>query len=132
MIYTSYFAQLRNLSKDIIPISICGKAPNWYNGYEYKRVAPNYNILMKYKQDYNEQDYIKNFNEQILNNITINEFVNDLIKLLEIEKGQKVNICLLCYEKPTDFCHRHLVSKWLNENGFKCEEWRKEIGRAHV
>lgn len=126
MIYTSYFAQLRNLSKDIIPISICGKAPNWYNGYEYKRVAPNYNILMKYKQDYNEQDYIKNFNEQILNNITINEFVNDLIKLLEIEKGQKVNICLLCYEKPTDFCHRHLVSKWLNENGFKCEEWRKE------
>lgn len=126
MIYTSYFAQLRNLSKDIIPISICGKAPNWYNGYEYKRVAPNYNILMKYKQDYNEQDYIKNFNEQILNNITINEFVNDLIKLLEIEKGQKVNICLLCYEKPTDFCHRHLVSKWLNENGVKCEEWRKE------
>lgn len=126
MIYTSYFAQLRNLSKDIIPISICGKAPNWYNGYEYKRVAPNYNILMKYKQDYNEQDYIKNFNEQILNNITINEFVNDLIKLLEIEKGQKVNICLLCYERPTDFCHRHLVSKWLNENGFKCEEWRKE------
>ena len=126
MIYTSYFAQLRNLSKDIIPISICGKAPNWYNGYEYKRVAPNYNILMKYKQDYNEQDYIKNFNEQILNNITINEFVNDLIKLLEIEKGQKVNICLLCYEKPTDFCHRHLVSKWLNENGLKCEEWRKE------
>ena len=126
MIYTSYFAQLRNLSKDIIPISICGKAPNWYNGYEYKRVAPNYNILMKYKQDYNEQDYIKNFNEQILNNITINEFVNDLIELLEIRKGQKVNICLLCYEKPIDFCHRHLVEKWLNENGLKCEEWRKE------
>ena len=125
MIYTSYFAQLRNLPKDIIPISICAKAPSWYNGYEYKRISPSYNVLMKYKQDYDEEDYIKNFNKQILSNITINEFVNDLIELLEIRKGQKVNICLLCYEKPYDFCHRHLVAKWLNENGLKCEEWRK-------
>ena len=37
MIYTTYFAQLRNLPKNIIPISICAKAPSWYNGLQYKK-----------------------------------------------------------------------------------------------
>ena len=36
------------------------------------------------------------------------------------------DIALICYEKPSDFCHRHLVAEWLNQNGFKCEEWRSE------
>lgn len=39
MLYTSYFAQLKNLSNDIVPISICGKAPNWYDGLQYKKVS---------------------------------------------------------------------------------------------
>lgn len=30
MIYTSYFAKLNKLPKNITPISICGKAPSWY------------------------------------------------------------------------------------------------------
>lgn len=32
-------------------------------------------------------------------------------------------ICLICYEKPSDFCHRHLVADWLNKNGVKCKEY---------
>ena len=44
MIYTSYFAQLRNLPENIIPVSICGKAPNWYHGYQYKKLAPKYDF----------------------------------------------------------------------------------------
>jgi uncharacterized protein (DUF488 family) len=34
------------------------------------------------------------------------------------------HIVLLCYEKPDSFCHRHLVAKWFNENGFPIEEWQ--------
>lgn len=33
------------------------------------------------------------------------------------------HIALICYEKPSDFCHRHLVADWLNKNGIPCEEW---------
>lgn len=40
MIYTTYFAKLKSLPKDIIPISICGKAPTGYKGLEYKKLAP--------------------------------------------------------------------------------------------
>lgn len=41
---------------------------------------------------------------------------NDILK----ELGE--DAVLLCYEKPGDFCHRHLVSQWLNENGIRCSE----------
>ena len=34
-------------------------------------------------------------------------------------------IALVCYEKPSEFCHRHLVSDWLNAAGFECEEFKK-------
>jgi len=46
MIYTSYFAKLKSLPEDIIPISICAKSPNWYKGLQYKRLAPTYDLLL--------------------------------------------------------------------------------------
>ena len=32
------------------------------------------------------------------------------------------DIYLLCYEKPSDFCHRHIVAEWLKQNNIECEE----------
>jgi hypothetical protein len=33
------------------------------------------------------------------------------------------DIALVCYEKPEDFCHRHLVAEWLKKFGYCCEEF---------
>lgn len=48
MIYTSYFAKLKSLPDNIVPISICGKAPNWYTGLQYKKLAPKYDFFMEW------------------------------------------------------------------------------------
>jgi uncharacterized protein YeaO (DUF488 family) len=33
------------------------------------------------------------------------------------------DVTLLCYEKPTDFCHRHIVASWFeDEVGVKIPE----------
>lgn len=40
MFYTSYFANLKKLPDNVVPISICGKAPDWYSGLQYKKLAP--------------------------------------------------------------------------------------------
>ena len=37
-----------------------------------------------------------------------------------------IDFALVCYEKPSDFCHRHLVADWLNKNGYDCEELSDE------
>ena len=114
MIYTSYFARLKSLPDNIIPISICGKAPDWYKGLQYKKLAPKYDFFMKWKEDHDNDYYIKCFNEQVLDKLDILEVIRNLIDLANLNEtlvGKE--FCLLCYEKPTDFCHSHLATKCL-------------------
>jgi hypothetical protein len=126
MIYTSYFAQLRNLPENIIPVSICGKAPNWYHGYQYKKLAPKYDFFMEWKKNHDNNYYIKCFNEQVLGNLNAIDVILDLSRMIYSFNIGESDICLVCYEKPDDFCHRHLVAQWLRDNGFSCAEWIKE------
>mgnify|MGYP003416317629 CR=1 FL=1 len=139
MIYTSYFAKLKSLPENIVPISICGKAPDWYKGLQYKKLAPKYDFFMEWKKNHDNDYYIKCFNEQVLDKLDYSHIYDDLCDLSEEfvnalpeddirKQHQDLNfpyaIALICYEKPTDFCHRHLVAEWFNKNGMPCEEWR--------
>ena len=137
MVYTSYFAKLNKLPNNIIPISICGKAPDWYKGLQYKKLAPKYDFFIKWKENHDNDYYIKCFNEQVLNNLDIIKTLTELYNLLPKEQqnliemldcppwlNPNINIALICYEKPSDFCHRHLVAEWLIRNGIKCEEYK--------
>lgn len=123
MIYTSYFAKLRSLPENIVPVSICGKAPDWYTGLQYKKLAPKYDFFMKWKQNHDNAYYIKCFQEQVLDKLNATDVILDLSRICKGFSVGEDNIALICYEKPTDFCHRHLVADWLNRNGVRCEEW---------
>lgn len=124
MIYTSYFAKAKYLPPYIIPISICGKAPKGWNGLQYKKLAPKYEFFMKWKESHDNDYYIKCFNEQVLNTLTPAEVLTDISKLVYGLNFGVSDICLLCYEKPEDFCHRHLVAEWLTKNGYPCVEYK--------
>lgn len=121
MIYTSYFANLKKLPANIIPISICAKAPPWYTGLQYKKLAPKYDFFMRWKETHDNDYYIKCFKEQVTDKLDILQVVRELTDLSD---GK--DLCLICYEKPTDFCHRHLVSKWFRENDFCSREWLED------
>lgn len=139
MIYTSYFAQMRNFPENVIPISICAKPPVWYKGLQYKKLAPSYDILMNYKAVPDEENYIRRYKKEILEQININDVLMDLYWLIpeDIRKQLSevggvwyehpdIHIALLCFEKPSDFCHRHLVADWFRESGIEISEWTKE------
>lgn len=125
MIYTTYFAKLRSLPKDIIPISICGKAPAGYKGLQYKKLAPKYNFFMEWKRTGDNDYYIKCFKEQVLDTLNADNVVFELNDIVYYINGTNMDIALVCYEKPEDFCHRHLVAEWLNAHGFECREYDK-------
>lgn len=128
MIYTSYFAKIKQLEKNnIIPISICGKAPDWYKGLQYKKLAPKYEFFMEWKKNRNNDYYIEHFYTEVLEPLDAFDVLHQLMYMSELETGKVRDIALICYEKPSDFCHRHLVAEWLNKNGFKCEEWKGEF-----
>lgn len=133
MIYTSYFAKLRSLPEHIIPISICAKAPDWYKGYQYKKLAPKYDFFMEWKKTHDNNYYVEHFNKEVLDPINADTVVEELYRitgnlalnpLLFNDRSLIPDIALICYEKPSDFCHRHLVADWLNRNGFECKEWK--------
>lgn len=119
MIYTTYFAKLKSLPQNVMPISICGKAPNWYDGLQYKKLAPKYGFFMKWKETHDNDYYIEHFNKEVLSQLDPVEVVRELYRVSNYAE----NIALVCYEKPSDFCHRHLVADWLNKNGHKCKEF---------
>lgn len=118
MIYTGYFARL-NFYKSIglTPISICGMAPKWYEGVEYRKFAPKLATFKLWKSGIiTNEDYVIRYKNEVLSSLV----VEDVYRFL---KSFNQDIILLCYEKSTDFCHRHIVSEWIrNELGLNCEE----------
>ena len=137
MIYTSYFAKLKSLPSNVIPISICGKAPVWYTGIQYRKLAPKYDFFMKWKETHDNDYYIEHFQKEVLDSLEIIRVLHELHCLLPEEVKIQIqssvwsntdwHIALICYEKPSDFCHRHLVADWLNKHGIKVEEFGSDL-----
>lgn len=119
MIYTSYFGRLKNIPDDIVRVTICGGVPEWYHGLQYKKVAPKYGFFQEYKKNGDQNYYISHYQSEVLDHLSQKEVYSDLMKLTNNAK----DIVLLCYEKPEDFCHRHLLAEWLHKGGFPCEEY---------
>jgi uncharacterized protein (DUF488 family) len=115
--FTGYFAKLRDYQQaGLTPISISGKAPDWYDGLQYKKLAPKWVFFNEWKNGSHKGDnnyYISQFDAQVLKPLTVEGVLADLDKL----SGRELDkVILLCYEKPADFCHRHLVADWINEH----------------
>ena len=121
LIYTSYFGNLKNIPKDITPIAICGKSPDWYDGIEYKKLAPKYKFFQEWKKTGDNDYYIEHFNIEVLAPLSAAAVYEELEGLCN---GKAC--VLICYEKPDNFCHRHLVADWLetNLNIYTIKEWR--------
>lgn len=97
-------------------IGIALYPPKWFSGISNKYVSPSWDILHNSKS---EEDYVQRFNSEILARRDPKVFLTAIEK---IANGKDVALC--CFEKPDEFCHRHLVAKWLNEKlGMQIEEY---------
>lgn len=116
MIYTGYFAKCKAENG----VAICLYPPKGFNGEAYKALAPTERILQWWKespQDKKAQEIYKRlYYRDVLNHLD----VHDVARALQ-------DRILLCYEKPGDFCHRHIVAEWLIANGYECEEANDDI-----
>ena len=124
MIYTSYFGN-RKLKNDprLFLVSIALYPPKDYFGKSYRELAPHPEMLRDWKRDHCESDYIRDF-DLILGELDPESVVTQLMALSGNFKNLNYypDIVLLCYERPGEFCHRHLVANWLNAAGYKVEE----------
>lgn len=128
-IYTSYFANISKLKEnDITPISIALYNPSWYKGYSLGCLAPSEFILKDQKEHKNDELYEKRYRE-FIEPIFYNR--DALLNAIEnLSDGKDVALC--CYEKPDDFCHRHIVASLFKEKfDIDVEEFKKVEIKSH-
>ena len=124
MIYTGYYAKLKKYEEDgLYPISISGKVPDFYTKAYWSDFAPRYEDFLEWKAGkIDDLEFTKKYREW-LDSLNKQE-IRDVIKELE-DEGNK--IVFLCYEKSGDFCHRHILADWLEENlGYVVDEYKEE------
>lgn len=96
-------------------IGISLTVPSFWKGEVYKDLAPSPKLLHDIKNGkITQEQYAIQYNNH-LNTLDVNKVYNDL--------KDKV---LLCWERPGEFCHRRLVSEWIekNINGVTVPEWK--------
>ena len=108
-IFTSYFGNSRKLKEagvNMICVAI-GK-PRFIAGIpQMLNVCPTrYMVSGPCSHD----EYLK-----LYDRILASQDANQVVKQIEMLSGGK-DVALFCYEKPGDFCHRHILAKWITEN----------------
>lgn len=118
-IYTSYFAVEKKIPADITRVSIAKWMPKGLRFIEYQKLAPTEKILKAYKEGILTQEkYEKAYKKEVLSKVTVNEVMH-FLKLV----GNGNDIVLLCFEKSSDFCHRHILAEWFIEQGIQVDEY---------
>jgi hypothetical protein len=103
-ITTSYFANLKNVAN---PLCICCSPPDWYRGKSDTSLAPHPITLKAYKKGLIDTvEFTIEYQELVLDALD----ASDEYKRLQGKYGKDVT--LVCYEKPSDFCHRRLAADW--------------------
>lgn len=112
MIYTSYFAKMRNMTEEQKDrcMSVARYTPKGIVVPINTMLAPLWDILKAYKEDGDTEKFAAAYKKQLAQyNVDI------------VARNMQDRI-LLCYEKNGDFCHRHILADWFISNGYECEE----------
>lgn len=131
-LHTSYFGNISKIvQEDQEPpvfVSIAGKTPSWFDGPRMPELAPKKEWWTEWHERFKDSLessesvtwYTKKYKETVLSHL---DQVSVVTKLGELGE----NIVLLCYETPEKFCHRHLVSEWIDsaylKHGRESCEW---------
>ena len=107
-IYTSYFGNYRKLAAaNVKMICVALGKPRFYNAPQIIEVAPRRYML---DDKWTYEEYTNMYLNDVLAKVNPQELIQTIQRLSE---GKDVALC--CYEKPGDFCHRHILAKWLTE-----------------
>lgn len=114
MIHTSYFAAMRKMTDEQKArcISVARWTPKGISIPINTILAPTLDMLRKFKEDSDQEAFTAAYRAML-------EFRDPYAKATAKSMNNRI---LCCFEKPSDFCHRHILAQWLKDNGYECEE----------
>ena len=107
MIYTTYYANLKNIPKDAVVYAISNGVPAGVAIPHFWQAVPIWGDVQNYKQTGDWE-----------------QFKSQYLKLLELRDraawAELINsdkdVILVCYEKYPTRCHRSILAEWLNKH----------------
>ena len=115
-IYTSYFGNIRRLNEaGIFAVCVAIGKPKYLNLPQIINVAPTRYML---SDACSYEEYLRLYDQ-----ILARQNAKQVVKQIEALSGGR-DVALCCYEKPGDFCHRHILAKWITDNtGIEVKEF---------
>jgi uncharacterized protein YeaO (DUF488 family) len=113
-IFTSYYANIKNIPRGYFLVSASGGIADGIKDtidVWDKTLAPSWSIYKEYKEGNDTALYTRRFAAEILPKIDWKQ----KLKTWASWYGEDANIVILCYEKPGEFCHRHLLAQDIKE-----------------
>lgn len=113
-IYTSYYGNHNHFPKDSYLVSVSLTSPKGMCDKDLFSLSPDINTLEAYKKNIIDEDQYTSTYYNKLSAIKP-EVKQKLIDFLHTQEATHPGgVFLLCYERPEQFCHRHLLAKWLD------------------
>ena len=126
-LFTSYYANMKNIPSNYMMVGISRTCPEWLQVNQPSNffwtkdnaLAPPASLLSDMKSGkINEDEYRKRYVDHIhyifSRGLVFNDF-HDWYQMVSDEYEDKFDgIVFLCYEKPSDFCHRHILRDIIN------------------
>lgn len=115
-IYTSYFGNKKALDKaGVVMVSVARWQPRYCPvPFVALDVAPTVWMLKEATSQQYDEEY-----KRILSKLDVPGFIK---RLESFGKGADVALC--CYEKPGDFCHRHVLAEYITaQTGIEIKEF---------
>lgn len=124
MLYTTYLSKLKNIPENALKLIITRFPPKYLNLNEYpntyivKQLAPSIQLLTQYKKNNDWNWYVKEFQLEMQTRKDMIKAINRLKEILDDEE----DVYLICYEKDYTKCHRNLIARKLQQEGYNCKE----------
>jgi len=119
MIFTSYYGNWRKFPAGFTLVSISQACPPGVACLKAPLLAPSKSLLADYKGGKVDEG---EYEDRYLSELGMKR--DYLAGVLTAMKGK--DVILLCYEKSSDFCHRHLFRKYVEQTfpeiGIQIEE----------
>lgn len=122
-LYTSYFAKMKQAKIKGGIVSVSRFNPKWIKEEDLlawcKSLSPSENLLHDYKHNgINWDEYTRRYLIEIGNSKQASVDISSIATSLTLGN----NLVLMCYEKSSDNCHRHLLGELFKLKGFNVEE----------
>ena len=110
MIYTGYYGGLTRIVGDIAKVQVSNSAPVPVD-IKFEKAIPDWAFIVKPYKDglITKKEYEQRYTLQL------DKFRENILGVIKYFSSTDKDYILLCYEKPGDFCHRHILADYINK-----------------